>query len=104
MDGQTAKRPLTLRPSAGIAGGILNASGALTISSSTIAPNTCGLGAGVTSSTEAPSLFLKNSIVANNTATGYGRPGGDCSGTVISQGYNLIRNGTDSSVVGNNSR
>src|SRR5262249_14928397 len=75
-------------------GGILNAKGTVVISISTLTDNTCGLGGGVTAS---DTVLLKNSIVANNTATGYkGNAGGDCGGIVTSQGYNLIRDGTGS--------
>ena len=76
-------------------GGIANASGTVTISSSTIVGNTCGLGGGVTAS---DTVNLKNTIVANNTATEPG--GGDGSGMITSQGYNLIKNGSGSLVVG----
>jgi CSLREA domain-containing protein len=79
-------------------GGIANASGTVTISSSTIVGNTCGLGAGVTA---IDTLNIKNTIVANNPAFGYqGNAGGDCSGQVTSQGYNMITDLTGCLLVG----
>jgi len=57
-------------------GGILNA-GTLTISSSTIAGNRAPSGGGIYGS-----AALHNVVIANNT-------GGNCRGTISSQGYNL---------------
>ena len=75
-------------------GGIMNADGTLTVSSTTIAGNTCGLGAGLTAN---DTVYLKNSILADNTADS---SAGDCSGTITSQGYNLVENTTGCLVVG----
>ena len=75
-------------------GGIMNADGTLTVSSTTIASNTCGLGAGLTAN---DTVYLKNSILADNTADS---SAGDCSGTITSQGYNLVENTTGCLVVG----
>jgi CSLREA domain-containing protein len=77
-------------------GGILNAAGTLTVSSATIVGNTCRLGAGLTAS---DTTYLKNSIVAGNTATD--SDGGDMSGLITSQGYNLLGTSTGSLVTGN---
>jgi CSLREA domain-containing protein len=66
-------------------GGILNAAGLLVVSSSTIAGNTCGLGAGLSAS---DTTRIKNTIIGANTATN--PQGGDCSGVVTSEGFNLI--------------
>ncbi|MGZ8815941.1 MAG: choice-of-anchor Q domain-containing protein [Mycobacterium sp.] len=75
-------------------GAILNSSGTLTVRSSTIVGNTCDLGAGVTGSS---TTYLKNTIVANNPSA---PTGGDCSGEIISQDYNIIRNTTGCLVSG----
>jgi CSLREA domain-containing protein len=79
------------------AGGVLNADGGtMRIRNATIVGNTCSLGAGLTASD--PDTFVKNSIIAANFP---GAGGGDCSGTVTSQGYNIIQNTTGCSVGGN---
>ncbi len=73
-----------------VSGGAIDSrSGRLWIANSTVTGNSCARGAGVaypdSSSTE---VFLKNTIVANNTASD--PTGGDCSGAIPSQGYNLV--------------
>ena len=69
-----------------IGGGIESPSGsALTISSSTLSGNTAATGAGIGSYLSP--VTLQNTMVANNT-------GGNCSGTMTSNGYNLSSDGT----------
>jgi CSLREA domain-containing protein len=65
---------------AGSEGGGLTAGGAVTLASSTVSGNTAPADAGGGIHGEAT---LRNTIVANNT-------GGDCAGTLSSQGYNLF--------------
>lgn len=77
-------------------GGILNTSGILTISSSTITQNSGGPGAGIAGG-GAP-ITIKNSIVANNDPKGRG---GNLSGTIISEGYNLFEDTFGSIISGN---
>jgi len=76
-------------------GGLLNAAGVVTISSSTFAGNVCRLSAGVGAS---DTILMKNTIVANNTATD--PSGGDTGGLITSQGYNLIQRTTGSTIGG----
>jgi hypothetical protein len=75
-------------------GGIILLSGSLAINSSTISGNTVVAnpvvatgGIWVPSNTNAPTVNIQNSIVANNT-------GGNCSGVMVSDGYNLSSDGT----------
>lgn len=71
-----------------IGGAIESPSGStLTISSSTLSGNAAGAGGG-TSSYLSP-VTLQNTIVANNT-------GGNCNGTMTSNGYNLSGDNTRS--------
>lgn len=83
-------------------GGAIRNSGTLNLYSVTIAQNTVGIsgasfieGGGIFSSGTA---VLRNSIVANNTVVGGSSH--DCSGTLFSEGYNLIENTTDCTVTG----
>ncbi|HEX8281414.1 MAG TPA: dockerin type I repeat-containing protein, partial [Chthoniobacterales bacterium] len=78
---------------AGRDGGGLRASGTstrvVTIVSSTIAHNAAtSFGGGIVRVSSGNPIFLRNSLVANNTATG--GVASDLSGTVTSQGYNLV--------------
>jgi CSLREA domain-containing protein len=103
-------------------GGILNDSGTLTIVNSTVSSNTAeGTGIGIdnasgtvdlnnvtiTKNTNTPpyssgggiagdSIYASNSIIAGNTAD----YNSDCSGTLISQGYNLIQDTTGCTISG----
>ncbi len=70
----------------GFAGGILNgglfqSAGTLLINNSTLSGNTADEGGGIFNVKES-TVLLQNSIVANNT-------GGNCHGTISSNGYNL---------------
>ena len=69
----------------GIGGGILNA-GTLTISNSSLSGNSGILAGGI--GNDSGTATLQNSIVANSTS------GGNCSGTMTSNGYNLSSDGT----------
>jgi hypothetical protein len=64
-------------------GGIYNNSGTLTISNSTLSGNSAKSGGGIFGS-----ATLQNSIVANSSS------GGNCSGTMTSNGYNLSSDNT----------
>jgi hypothetical protein len=71
----------------GVAGGILNGGlfqspGTLLINSSTLSGNSADLGGGGIFNVEGSTVLLQNSIFANNM-------GGNCHGTIASQGYNL---------------
>jgi hypothetical protein len=74
--------------SSGLAGGILNgglfqSSGALAINNSTLSGNAAGEGrGGGIFNVKGSTVVLQNSIVANNA-------GGNCHGTMTSDGYNL---------------
>jgi hypothetical protein len=73
--------------SAGNGGGIGNITGTLTLASSTIAFNTSGEnGGGVWNG---GATYLINTILAQNTGAA---DAPDCSGTLTSQGYNLLQN------------
>ena len=106
---------------AGNGGAIYAVSGAMSINSSTFSGNSAALGAAIANSSATLSLInvtvsgnsastlgggimagggtttLKNSLVADNTGTGGGP---DIFGTVVSQGYNLIRTTTDATIDG----
>ena len=72
-----------------LGGGIYNSAGPVTVSNSTLYGNTAGFGAhggGGISNDDA--LTMTNSIVANSGA------GGDCSGTITSNGHNLDDDGS----------
>ncbi len=71
----------------GISGGGLLGNASLRIRSSTIVGNTCTLGAGVSSNAYGDT-HLMDTILAGNTSSA----GGDCSGHVTSEGYNVIGN------------
>lgn len=103
-------------------GGILNDSGTLTMENSTVSVNTAeGSGIGIKNNsgtvylnnvtiaknTNIPpmsngggitgdSVYARNSIIAGNIADYYP----DCSGTIISQGYNLIQDTTGCTITG----
>lgn len=68
-------------------GGISNA-GTVTISNSTLSGNTTRNSSGGGGISNVGTATLQNSIVANNTS------GGNCSGTMTSNGYNLSNDGT----------
>ncbi len=71
---------------AGYGGAINVSSGAIvTITNSTIAFNTAGTGTGGGISKPSGTVTLKNTIVANNTASS----GANCSGTILNGGNNL---------------
>ena len=81
-------------------GGLFNNYGAAYLTNVTISGNsTNGVGGGVDVPyyPEDPSiLILKNTLLAGNTAP----TGPDCSGTLISYGYNLIQDTTDCTITG----
>ena len=68
-------------------GGIRN-DGSLVLSGSTVSGNTASNGQGGGIQNSSGTVNIKNTIVAGNTASG---PGPDCSGTLTSQGYNLVQ-------------
>jgi hypothetical protein len=65
-------------------GGLFGPSGTVVISNSTLSRNIAGegMGGGIFSDTDGTKAVLQNSMVANNT-------GGNCHGTMTSNGYNL---------------
>ncbi len=82
-----------------IAGGIYN-NGTLTVTNSTVSSNSAQTGSGIYN--EKPfdtpiTANLGNTIVAANTATGSAP---DFSGTITSQGYNLIGNNSGATITG----
>ncbi len=80
-------------------GGIRATGGIVNITSSTIVNNTAAMdGGGVNRAFTGGTnpLNFRNTIVANNTAA----TGPDISGSVVSQGYNLIRNTTGATITG----
>jgi hypothetical protein len=77
-------------------GGIANA-GTVTLASSTVSGNTAGVNrGGGLSNLSTGTMTFKNSIIATNSAT----DDPDCSGTLTSQGYNLIGNVSGCTVAG----
>lgn len=66
-------------------GGIVNF-GILKLNNSTVSNNIAAYGGGISNSSG--TVFLKDSIIAGNTATGFSP---DCGGSLNSQGYNLIK-------------
>src|SRR5262249_58163004 len=78
---------------AGQGGGALangsGASGQFVLSNVTIANNTATTGGGGIQMNSLASFF-KNTIIAGNT----GSPGPDCNGTMITQDYNLVGDGS----------
>jgi hypothetical protein len=70
----------------GFGGGIFNYAGTLTINNSSLSGNSGILAGGIEN--YSGTATLQNSIVANSTA------GGNCSGTMTSNGYNLSSDGT----------
>jgi CSLREA domain-containing protein len=77
-------------------GGIRNANGTLSVQSCTITGNAADLGGGII--TSAAGTTLRNSILADNTAT---TSGPDLDGNFASDGYNLIRTPTDATITPN---
>ncbi|MFO1519187.1 MAG: choice-of-anchor Q domain-containing protein [bacterium] len=69
----------------GNGGGLYNANGTSTLNNGTLALNTGSAGGGVF--TAAGSVIAANTLLAGNTGAG----SNDCSGTLTSQGYNLIQ-------------
>jgi hypothetical protein len=87
--GNTAHRSLVGSLAGGILnGGLFQSSGTLAINNSTFSGNVArgGKGGGIFN-VQGSTVVLQNSIVANNT-------GGDCSGRLTSNGYNLSSDGT----------
>jgi hypothetical protein len=82
---------------AGMSGGGLLGNASMTIRSSTVVDNTCPLGAGVTSNAVG-STHLMDTIVAGNHS---GKDGGDCSGEVTSDGYNVLGSTHGCTLIGN---
>jgi CSLREA domain-containing protein len=92
------------RAPAGAGGGIFTSAYGVDfiVSNSTVTQNSAQYGGGITNdlSGEFPSGFptlppgigLRNSLIAGNTAAGSGP---DCAGSFVSDGYNLIGDGTD---------
>lgn len=77
-------------------GGIFNLSGQnLEIISSTISNNTADAGGGILNSSPAPAT-IKNTIVANNSSS----TNPDISGTIDSQGFNLIEDPAGATITG----
>ncbi len=68
----------------------------VTIESCTIVNNTAVTGGGVNRGSTTNPVNLRNSIFANNTAS----TAPDVSGSVVSQGYNLIENTTGATITG----
>ncbi len=79
-------------------GGIRATGGTVNITSSTIVNNTAGNGGGVNRAFTGGSnpINFRNTIVANNTAA----TAPDISGSIVSQGYNLIENTTGATITG----
>jgi CSLREA domain-containing protein len=77
----------------GVGGGIYNA-GTVTIINSTISNNSAYFGGGINNS--GGTVNARNTIIANNS----GNPGPDFSGTLNSQGYNLIGNNSGTNIIG----
>jgi hypothetical protein len=69
-------------------GGIFTVGGRLTISNSTIGANTAYYGGGICQDPHGGTAALQDSILANSFS------GGNCSGTVTSNGYNLSSDST----------
>ncbi len=78
----------TIAGNTGAAGGGISNGGALTLASSTVSGNSAQDGGGVYN---AGTLALADSVLAGNgTASG----AADCSGTLVSRGYNILGNST----------
>ncbi len=73
----------------GYGGGIYQFSGSLILRNSTVSNNSANQKSGGISNSEYGTVTLQNSILARNTAV-FEDP--DCSGTIVSDGYNLIGN------------
>jgi Zn-dependent metalloprotease len=68
-------------------GGGIQTGGSMTLNNSTISGNTSMFGGGMFVSPNLGSARLLNTILAGNTAS---KTGPDCSGTLLSSGYNII--------------
>ena len=76
-------------PPFGLGGGVYNNEGRLTINNGTLSGNSATVsGGGIYNITTQATATLQNSIVASSPS------GGNCSGTVGSNGYNLSSDGT----------
>lgn len=90
----------------GSSGAGLSNSGTVRLRSSTISANEAqtgdttsyGIGPGVSNASEG-SLYVQNTMIAGNLSGDPRRP--ECAGTIISEGYNLIRNTADCTITGN---
>lgn len=90
----------------GSGGAGLTNSGTVQVRNSTISANEAkpgdsayyGIGPGVSNASEG-SLYVQNTMIAGNLSGDPRRP--ECSGTVISEGYNLIRTTADCTITGN---
>ena len=80
-----------------ILGGIYNEGGAVVLRNVTVAQNSATTGGGIRNLIPSDTVSLKNTLLAGNSATS----GPDCSGTITSEGYNLIQNTSGCSLVGN---
>ncbi len=90
-----------LRPVGGVAGGIGN-SGTLTMNNSTVSgngnvANTSPASGGGGLASPAGTVTMQNTILARNS---FGATAADCTGTIASQGYNLIQTTTACSITG----
>ncbi|MEW5989035.1 MAG: choice-of-anchor Q domain-containing protein, partial [Chloroflexota bacterium] len=72
-------------------GGIINY-GTLTVSNSTLSGNSAAEGGGIYRSSDSFTVSLQNTILADNADS---NAGPDCSGTLTSDGYNLLGNNSD---------
>lgn len=83
----------------GDSGGITNtAAGVLTLNGVTVAKNTASNGAGGIVNDPGATTNMTNTLLAGNTDSSSSAP--DCSGTLTSQGYNLIQSVTGCTVSG----
>jgi Zn-dependent metalloprotease len=80
----------------GPGGGIYASGVTLTLNNATVSGNTGSSGGGIYKSGTAGKITIKNSILGNNTKTTGTGP--DCSGAIISGGYNIIRSTTGCTV------
>jgi CSLREA domain-containing protein len=89
--------------SAGFSGGAIHSSGTFNLYNVTVAQNTGGTsgvaGSGAGISLVGGTAVLRNSIVADNVLVTSG-PSVDCSGTIVSEGYNLIETQTGCTITG----
>ena len=85
-------------PGAGVGGGLAN-EGVLTVESCTVGGNSAiagsvgtARGGGLYHNNSGGSTSIRNTIVANNSASGLSSNGPDVSGDFVSQGFNLVHN------------